>query len=92
MTTLYTIATAILAITMGLSLFRLFLGPDIYNRILAFNVFGSQTILLLIVLSFVMNRPEFLDISLLYVLLNFMTSIAILRFSRADTSKRKTQK
>ena len=91
MNTLYTIATLTLACTMACSLARLLLGKGVYNRVLAFNVFGSQTILLLVILSFLIRRPEFLDISLLYALLNFMTSIAILRFSRSAASKQKME-
>lgn len=75
-------AAAMLAIlvTMMLALTRAFLGPTIYDRILAINSGGSATVLFIAVLGFLMGRPEFLDIALSYALINFIGTIAILKF------------
>ena len=75
-------AAAMLAIlvTMALALLRALLGPSVYDRILAVNMFGTCTVLAIAVYGFLTERPEFLDIALVYALINFIGTIAILRF------------
>lgn len=71
--------------TMTLALVRAALGPTIYDRILAVNMFGTATVLFIAVLGFFTGRPDFLDLALLYALLNFVSTIAILKyFKRGD--------
>ena len=65
--------------TMVLALARAVLGPTLYDRILGINMAGTKTVLLIAVLGFLTDRPEFLDLALLYVFLNFITTIAVLK-------------
>lgn len=78
-------ATLAILVTMALALTRAFLGPTVYDRILAGNMFGTVTVLMIAALGFLMGRPEFLDIALLYALINFVGTIAILKFFRFGT-------
>lgn len=71
-----------LMIAMMLVITRLFAGPTLYDRILATNSFGTLTVLLIGLLGFLTERPEFLDIAILYALINFVSTIAILKFFR----------
>ena len=83
-------AAAALIAAMILALARAFAGPTVYDRILAVNHIGSQTVLLIAVMGFVTGRPDFLDISLLYALINFVATIAVLRYvkrGRAQADK-----
>ena len=73
-------AAAALIAAMILALARAFAGPTVYDRILAVNHIGSQTVLLIAVMGFITGRPDFLDISLLYALINFVATIAVLRY------------
>ena len=73
-------ASAGLLVAMALALTRAFLGPTVYDRILALNTFGTKTVLLVAVFGFLTERPDFLDISLLYALINFVGTIAVLKF------------
>ncbi len=79
-----TVAAAVL-VSMALVLFRAFAGPTLYDRVLAGNSFGTKTVILLGVYGFLTGRPDFLDIALLYALLNFTATIAILKFFRYRT-------
>jgi multicomponent Na+:H+ antiporter subunit F len=72
---------AALLATMVLALARAFAGPGLYNRILAVNMFGTKTVLFVAVAGFLFGRPEFLDIGILYALVNFVAIIAVLRLS-----------
>jgi len=73
--------TAILAIivTLGLVLARALMGPTIYDRIAAINMFGTKTVLLIAVLAFLSGRMDLLDIALVYALINFIAMVAVLR-------------
>ena len=71
-------ATAIL-VTMGLALARALLGPTVYDRILAVNMFGTKTVLLIAVFAFLSGRTDILDIALVYALINFIAVVAVLR-------------
>ncbi|MBI2360549.1 MAG: pH regulation protein F [Deltaproteobacteria bacterium] len=70
--------TVLLAI--ALVLVRALLGPTVYDRILAVNALGTKTVILVAILSFTSGRPEFLDVALLYTLINFVVTIAILKY------------
>jgi len=72
---------AVLA-TMMLALVRAFLGPTVFDRVLAANMLGTKTVLLIAVAGFLTGRPEWLDLAILYALMNFTGMIALLRFSK----------
>ncbi|MEQ8556818.1 MAG: monovalent cation/H+ antiporter complex subunit F [Henriciella sp.] len=71
-----------LIVAIGLMLIRALSGPTLYDRVLAVNSLGTKIVLFIGVLGFVLGRPDFLDISVLYALINFVSTIAILKFFR----------
>ncbi len=73
-------ASAAIIVAMILTIIRVVIGPTIYDRILAMNAFGTKALLLIAVMGFLTGRPEFLDIALVYALINFIGTIAILKF------------
>ena len=76
------IATTIaILIVMIMAIMRGVMGPTLYDRILALNMFGTKTVLLISLLGFVMGRPDFLDIAIVYALINFISVIGVLRYS-----------
>ena len=79
---MFLIVVIVLIISMILVLLRLYFGPTLYDRVLASNVFGTQTVLFIGVVGFLFGRPDFLDIALLYALINFVGTIAVLKFFR----------
>ena len=75
-------ATAIaVLVTMTLALVRAMLGPTVFDRVLALNMFGTKTVILMCVVGFMIDRTDFLDLALLYSLMNFIGMVAFLRFS-----------
>ena len=77
-------AAAILAVLAALILTvaRALKGPTVFDRLLAANSVGTAAILLLALFGFMTGRPEFLDIGLLYALLNVIGTLAVLKFFR----------
>ena len=75
----YAVAAAIL-VTMALALARALLDDTVYDRVLAANMFGTKTVLLLSVIAFLYGRPDQLDLALAYALINFISVLAVLKF------------
>ena len=73
-------ATLALLVTVALALVRAALGPTVFDRLQAANTIGTCAMLLLALLGFLGGRPEFLDIALVYGLLNVLGVIAVLKF------------
>ncbi len=75
------LAMAILIVIASfVSLYRGIEGPGIFNRIIAVNVIGTKTIVLLVLIGFIYERPDFFDIALVYAILNFIMTIAATRY------------
>lgn len=85
---IFSVTAAAIAITMGLALARAILGPSQYDRVLAVNMFGTKTVLLFAVTSFMLGRPDFLDLALAYALINFIGVLAVLEFFRDKSIKK----
>lgn len=77
-----------LILTMALALVRAILGPTVYDRVLAVNMLGTKTVLLLAVITFLFGRPDFLDLALAYALINFIGVLAVLEFFRNRAQQR----
>jgi multicomponent Na+:H+ antiporter subunit F len=79
---MYTVAVLALLVTLGLVLVRGLLGPTVFDRAQAANTVGTAAVLLLAVFGFLFGRPEFLDLAIIYGLLNVIGTIAVLKFFR----------
>ncbi len=60
-------------------LVRLIAGQTTYDRVLAANTIGTIIVLAISIHGFYMGRPEFVDISLVYALINFIGTVAVLK-------------
>ena len=89
---MYYAVTVATLVTMAMALGRALLGPTIYDRLLAVNMFGTKTVLLLSVIAFLYGRPDFLDLALVYALINFIGVIAVLEFIRERADSDGTEK
>ena len=88
---MYYAVTIATLVTMGLALLRAILGPTVYDRVLAVNMFGTKTVLLLSVIAFLYGRPDFLDLALAYALINFIGVLAVLEFFRSRSLRRSAE-
>jgi multicomponent Na+:H+ antiporter subunit F len=73
---------AALLVALALMLARAVAGPTVFDRLLAVNTMGTVTVLLLAVMGFLGGRPDFLDLAIVYGLLNVVGTIAVLKFFR----------
>ncbi|MEF8779982.1 MAG: monovalent cation/H+ antiporter complex subunit F [Haloferacaceae archaeon] len=77
---LLAIAALFVALAIAM-LYRAVDGPTIQDRVLAVNVLGTNTVVILALLGAALAEPAFLDIALVYALLNFLMAIAISKFT-----------
>ncbi|MBI2316581.1 MAG: pH regulation protein F [Betaproteobacteria bacterium] len=75
-------AAAALLVALVLALARAVLGPTVFDRVQAANTVGTLAMLLLAVIGFLTGRPDFLDLALVYGLLNVLGTFAVLKFFR----------
>jgi multicomponent Na+:H+ antiporter subunit F len=87
---MFAAAALAVLVTMAMALILAIRGPTVYDRILAVNSFGTLTVMLIAVLGFLMGRPAFLDIALVYALINFITTIAIMKFFKYNRIGRRS--
>ena len=78
---MFAAALTAIIVTMALALIRAGRGPTVFDRILALNMFGTKTVLLISVMGFLTGRPDFLDLAIVYALMNFIGVVAVLKFS-----------
>ena len=76
---MYIVITVVIMLAIAIGLLRAFRGPTLFDRVMAANMVGTLTVLMVAVLGFMTGRPEFLDIALVYVLISFVSTIAVLR-------------
>lgn len=80
-----TAALVAIMVVMVIILIRAWIGPSFYDRILAINTFGTATVLAISLLGFFMGRPAFMDIAIIYSLINFIGTVAVLKLYRFDS-------
>jgi multicomponent Na+:H+ antiporter subunit F len=75
------VAASALTLFALVAMVRVLIGPTMYDRILGTNVVGSNTVVILVLLTAAFGEPTFLDVALVYGLLNFLISIAVSKFT-----------
>lgn len=86
-----TAAIIAVIITMVLALIRAFIGPTEYDRMLAANSFGTKTVLLIALAGHALSWHSFLDVALLYAMVNFVGTLAVMRFFELTADAEKSE-
>ncbi len=71
-----------LGVSVVMAMLRVVLGPTAFDRVLAVNSIGTMIIIGIALHGFIMARPEFIDIAILYAILNFIGTFAVLKLFR----------
>ncbi len=85
---MFELSLCICGLASVICLWRVALGPTAYDRVLAVNAVGSLVIIGITLHGFFMDRPEFIDIAILYALINFIGTIAILKLFTQNKEKK----
>ena len=89
---MYAAVGLLLLLAMAMTLVRALRGPTVFDRILAVNMFGTTTVLMISVVGFAVTAPDLVDIAVIYALISFTGTIAVLRFIEVDHIRRDAEK
>ncbi|MEZ6016447.1 MAG: monovalent cation/H+ antiporter complex subunit F [Planctomycetota bacterium] len=81
---MYGAAALLMLVSMALALVRALKGPTVYDRILAVNMFGTATVLMITTVGFMIGRGDLVDIAIIYALISFTSTLAVLRFTEYE--------
>lgn len=79
---MFVAVVAALLVALALALVRAVLGPSVFDRVQAANTVGTISMLLLVAIGFLTDRPDFEDLAIVYGLLNVVGTFAVLKFFR----------
>ena len=82
---MFSFLIVVISITLAISLYRALIGPTLFDRLLAANIIGTNTVLFLVMYGYLTGRPDFLDIAIAYILLNLIGTFAVLKYFRYGT-------
>lgn len=82
MNTILVLTTLAIFLTMALALVRALKGPTVYDRIVAVNVFGTKTVLVVALITAITGNNDLIDVALVYALINFIAIVAVLKLAR----------
>jgi len=77
MTKILVFAILFLSIIIIGSMYRAIKGPSAADRLIAINVIGTKTIILILMVSLAFKEDYFVDVALVYALISFVASIVI---------------
>ena len=77
---IYTITIVIIALAILMSIIRFISLEDIFTKILTTNLLGTKIVLLILLISSLSNQVDFSDIAMVYALINFISTIVILKY------------
>jgi multicomponent Na+:H+ antiporter subunit F len=77
------VGAGLLVVVAALTLYRAVVGPTTPDRIVAVNVVGTTTVVVIAVVATGLGEPAFLDVALVYALLNFLLSVGLAKFAVA---------
>ncbi len=80
---MFDIATIAVILAIMITLYRAIKGPTVYDRVLAANAIGTKAVVILVLIGFAYGRPHFLDLAVVYTLINFIATIAFLKYREA---------
>ncbi len=82
MNTVLVLSALTIFVTMALALTRALKGPSVFDRIVAVNVFGTKTVLIVALITVISGNHDLIDVALVYALINFITVVAVLKLTR----------
>jgi multicomponent Na+:H+ antiporter subunit F len=72
------IVGAALFVALGVGILgRAVLGPTVHDRAIAVNAVGTITVVVIVVSGAALDEPGFVDVALVYALLNFLLSVGL---------------
>jgi len=85
----FTYLAVVLAIIIFIPLYRVLTGPRLIDRMLGAGAIATKTMVIILLMGFIFDREDmFIDITLAYACLNFITVIAVSKYIETRTRTR----
>jgi multicomponent Na+:H+ antiporter subunit F len=84
MTSFFTAIAIIIGLNALVCLYRAVVGPTTQDRLLAVNIVGTKTMVIVVLITFIQGEGFFLDVALVYALLLFIVTVAMARYLEAE--------
>lgn len=88
----FTGAVVVLAILIFCCLIRAIRGPKMVDRIIAVNMIGTMTIMIIAILSVLMGENYLLDVSLIYAMISFLAVVVLSKVYMGVYTEQKAKK
>ena len=79
---LHTIILTIIGVFAAADIYKMIIGPTIFDRLLYFNILSSKVVMAMVVYALATSQSYMLDIAITYTLLSFVSTVLIARFVR----------
>ncbi len=81
MTTFFLGIAILIALLTAVCLYRVAVGPTVFDRVISAGLVGTNGVILLILIGFIYGRVDmFVDIAIIYALLNFIVIIVLMKY------------
>ncbi|WP_298787999.1 Na(+)/H(+) antiporter subunit F1 [uncultured Marinococcus sp.] len=77
---IYITAATLVSISILLTLYRVFQGPSMPDRVIALDVIGIQLISLIALFCIILNTSAFIEVMLLLAILAFIGTVAFAKY------------
>lgn len=77
---IYQIASSLIILSLLMTLFRLFKGPTVADRIVALDAMTIISISLIVLIAHIAQRIIYLDVAIVYGLVSFIGVVALARY------------
>lgn len=85
LTALLVTCLALMLLTFA-SLYRAIVGPTPADRVVAINVIGTKTVVVLMLIGYIFQEvPYYLDVAIVYALISFLLTIGVARYIERGT-------
>jgi multicomponent Na+:H+ antiporter subunit F len=79
-----TLVALVIALNALICIYRAVVGPTIQDRLLAVNIIGTKTLVVVVLVTFIQAENFFLDVAMVYALLLFIVTVALSRYLEAE--------
>lgn len=79
---LNTIILTIIGIFAAADIYKMIIGPTIFDRLLYFNILSAKVVMAMVVYALETSQGYMIDIAITYTLLSFVSTVLIARFVR----------
>jgi multicomponent Na+:H+ antiporter subunit F len=76
-----------LAVLILISIYRALMGPTVSDRVIAINLMTTLVIAIIVLLAYFYDQPSFIDVAILYAMIGFLMTVAVVKYLEKGSLK-----